>query len=114
MSHFRRIIQLVIQFHKRFRNICKRRINCATAFTDKLNARLNDEVKGDLNFTAKCVVHHLLGYSCNLYTTFEDQLKTLNAFEIWNNLHLARFIDKPEVRRWHCAAPASVIKISYS
>ncbi len=71
-------------------------------------------MKGDSNSMANWVMHHLLGYSCNLYTTFKDQLKTLNAFEIWSYLHLARLIDKPEVRRWRFAEAVSAIKISDS
>ncbi len=33
------------------------------------------------------VMRHLLGYSCNLYTGCEDQLKTVNVLEIWNDVH---------------------------
>ncbi len=41
------------------------------------------KLKGGLNFMSNCLMPHLLGYSCNLYSGFEDQLKTLNAHEIW-------------------------------
>ncbi len=44
-----------------------------------------DKVKGDTNPMANRVMRHLLGYSCNLYAGFEDQLKTLNVLEIWND-----------------------------
>ncbi len=47
---------------------------------------LIDKVKGDTKSMANRVKRHLLGYSCNLYTDFEDQLKTLNVLEIWNDL----------------------------
>ncbi len=43
--------------------------------------------RGNLNSMANLVMRHLLGCSCNLYTGFEDQLKTLNVLEIWNYLH---------------------------
>ncbi len=33
------------------------------------------KLKGFLNTMANCVVHHLLGCSCNMFTGFEDQLK---------------------------------------
>ncbi len=36
---------------------------------------------------ANWVMLHQLGYSCNLYSDFEDQLKTLNVLKIWNDLH---------------------------
>ncbi len=36
---------------------------------------------------ANWVMRYLLGYSCSLYTGFEDQLNTLNDFAIWNALH---------------------------
>ncbi len=40
-----------------------------------------------MNTIANMVRPHLLGYSCNLYTDFEDQFKTLKFLEIWNDLH---------------------------
>ncbi len=43
--------------------------------------------KGNLNSMANLVMRNLLGCSCNLYTGFEDQLKTLNVLEIWNYLY---------------------------
>ncbi len=47
------------------------------------------KMKGGLSSMANWVMLHLLGYSCNLYTGFEDQLKTLNVLESpWkNDLH---------------------------
>ncbi len=46
-----------------------------------------DKAKRDLNSMANWAMRHLLGCSRNLYTGFEDQLKTSNALEIWNDLH---------------------------
>ncbi len=42
-----------------------------------------------MNSTANMVRRHLLGYSCNLYTDFEDQFNTLKVLEIWNDLRNA-------------------------
>ncbi len=44
-------------------------------------------MKGGLNSMANWVMRHLLSDNCNLYTVFEDQLKTLNVLEILNDLH---------------------------
>ncbi len=32
---------------------------------------------------ANKVIRHLPGYTCNLYTGFEDQLNKWNVLEIW-------------------------------
>ncbi len=39
-----------------------------------------------MNSMANWVMRYLQGYSCSLYTGFEDQLNTLNVLEIWNDL----------------------------
>ncbi len=36
---------------------------------------------------ASWVMRHLLRYSCNLYTDFDDQLKALNVHDVWNYFH---------------------------
>ncbi len=40
-----------------------------------------------MNSMANWMIRHLLGYSYNPYTGFEDQLKTMNVLESWNDLH---------------------------
>ncbi len=40
-----------------------------------------------MNSMANGVMRHLQGYGCNLFTGFEDHLKTLNVLEIWNDLY---------------------------
>ncbi len=45
------------------------------------------KMKGGLNSMAnKVMLHLLLVYKFNLYTRFEDHLKTLNVLETWNDL----------------------------
>ncbi len=43
--------------------------------------------KGDTNSMANWVMLRRLGYSCNLFIGFKDQVKTLNVLKIWNDLH---------------------------
>ncbi len=66
---------------------CGRTNKAMAAVLHFLRPSIFDEVKGGMNSTANWVIRHLLGYNCNLYTGFDDQLKALNGLEIWNDLH---------------------------
>ncbi len=46
-----------------------------------------NKMKEGMNSMANWVMRHLSGYRCYPCTGFEDQLKTLNVLEIWNDLH---------------------------
>ncbi len=44
-----------------------------------------DNDKGLTNSMANRVMKEILGYTCNLYIGLEEQFKTLNVLEIWND-----------------------------